>query len=179
MTRNRLRLMALLTGALSGAAVALTMGVIAWLTGMLWGDPVEEGLERQIPLLWSMGVCGGVGVALALLHRRGPATLLPELPETIQELRHPETAPRRMDRRAILGASLSLVGGGCVGPEALMTRLATLISQRIWKGRDQELQQAAVAGSLGLFGVPLLGGAVVHDGTPKSSSRPSDRKSVV
>ena len=48
--------MALLTGALSGAAVALTMGVIAWLTRMLWGDPVEEGLERQIPLLWSMGV---------------------------------------------------------------------------------------------------------------------------
>jgi H+/Cl- antiporter ClcA len=171
--------MALLTGAISGAAVALTMGVISWLTRMLWGDPVEEGLERQIPLLWSMGVCGGVGVALALLHRRGPATLLPELPETIQELRHPETAPRRRDGHAILGASLSLVGGGSVGPEALMTRLATLISQRIWKGRDQDLQLATVAGSLGMFGLPLLGGAVVHDGTPKSSAGGSGQRSLI
>ena len=179
MKRYRLSLMALLTGAMSGAAVALIMGVIAWLTRMLWGDPVEEGLERQIPLLWSMGVCGGIGVALALLHRRGPATLLPELPETIQELRHPETAPRRRDDRAILGASLSLVGGGSVGPEALMTRLATLISQRIWKGRDQDLQQATVAGSLGMFGLPLLGGAVVHDGTAKSSSSGSAQPSLI
>ena len=56
MKRYRLSLMALLTGAMSGAAVALIMGVIAWLTRMLWGDPVQERLVRQLPLLLSMGV---------------------------------------------------------------------------------------------------------------------------
>ena len=101
--------------------------------------------------------------ALSLLHRPGPATLLPELKETLNDLRHPERAPKRDEGRALLGAALAQIGGGCVGPEALMTRLATLFSQRIWRGRDQKLQAATVAGSLGMFGAPLLGGAVVGD----------------
>ena len=45
-----------------------------------------------------------------------------------------------------------------------MTRLAAMISQRIWRGRGLDLKLAATAGSLGLFGFPLLGGAVVQSG---------------
>ena len=162
MTQLRLSTLALLTGAISGAGVALVMGLIGLITRQLWGDPVVEGLDRQIPLLWSLSICGGIGLLLSQLHRAGEHTLLPELPETIADLRDPGHAPPRDNVRAILGAALAQVGGGCIGPEALMTRLAAVISQRIWRGRDHDLKLAATAGSLGLFGFPLLGGAVVQ-----------------
>jgi len=161
-TQLRLSTLALLAGAISGAGVALVMGLIGLITRQLWGDPVVEGLDRQIPLLWSLSICGGIGLLLSQLHRAGEHTLLPELPETIADLRDPGHAPPRDNVRAILGAALAQVGGGCIGPEALMTRLAAVISQRIWRGRDHDLKLAATAGSLGLFGFPLLGGAVVQ-----------------
>ena len=162
MTQLRLSALALLTGAISGAGVALFMGLIGLMTQALWGDPVVEGLDRQIPLVWSLSICGGIGVVLSQLHRAGEHTLLPELPETIADLRDPDHAPPRNNVRAILGAALAQIGGGSIGPEALMTRLAAVISQRIWRGRDHDLKLAATAGSLGLFGFPLLGGAVVQ-----------------
>ena len=162
MTQLRLGALALLTGAISGAGVALVMGLIGLMTQALWGDPVVEGLDRQIPLVWSLSICGGIGVVLSQLHRAGEHTLLPELPETIADLRDPDHAPPRNNVRAILGAALAQIGGGSIGPEALMTRLAAVISQRIWRGRDHDLKLAATAGSLGLFGFPLLGGAVVQ-----------------
>ena len=71
--------MALFTGALSGAGVAVVMGWIGGLSRLLWGDPVLEGLDRGLPLGWSLLICGGSGLILSLLHRPGPATLLPEL----------------------------------------------------------------------------------------------------
>ena len=162
MTQLRLSALALLTGAISGAGVALFMGLIGLITRQLWGDPVVEGLDRQVPWVWSITICGGIGLVLSQLHRAGDHTLLPELPETIADLRDPDHAPPRDNGRAILGAALAQIGGGSIGPEALMTRLAALISQRIWHGRDHELKFAAAAGSLGLFGFPLLGGAVVQ-----------------
>ena len=165
-------LLALLTGAISGAGVALMMGLIGLVGRQLWGDPAEQGLEHQMPLLWSITVCGGIGLVLSQLHRGGDHTLLPELSDTIADLRDPDHAPRRDNPRAILGAALALIGGGSIGPEALMTRVATVISQRIWRHRDQDLKLAATAGSLGLFGFPLLGGAVVqHDKQPDLVSR--------
>ena len=165
-------LLALLTGAISGAGVALIMGLIGLVSRQLWGDPAEQGLEHQMPLLWSITVCGGIGLVLSQLHRGGDHTLLPELPDTIADLRDPDHAPRRDNPRAILGAALALIGGGSIGPEALMTRVATVISQRIWRHQDQDLKLAATAGSLGLFGFPLLGGAVVqHDKQPDLVSR--------
>ena len=153
--------MALFTGALSGAGVAVVMGWIDGLSRLLWGDPVLEGLDQGLPLGWSLLICGGCGLILALLHRPGPATLLPELRETLNDLRDPDQAPKRDELRGLLGAALAQIGGGSIGPEALMSRLAALISQRVWRGRDQRLQEATVAGSFGLFGAPLLGGAVV------------------
>ena len=163
MTPLRLSLMALFTGALSGAGVAVVMGWIDSLSRLLWGDPVLEGLDRGLPLGWSLLICGGCGLILALLHRPGPNTLLPELRDTLNDLRDPEQAPKRDEVRGLLGASLAQIGGGSIGPEALMSRLAALISQWIWRGRDQRLQAATVAGSLALFGAPLLGGALVGD----------------
>ena len=163
--------MALLTGALSGAGVAVVMGWIGALSQLLWGDPVLEGLDRGLPLGWSLLICGGSGLTLSLLHRPGPTTLLPELRDTLSDLRDPDQAPKRDEARGLLGASLAQVGGGCIGPEALMSRMAALISQRIWRGRDQKLQEATVAGSLAFFGAPLLGGAVVGE-----VSHPKSRK---
>ena len=162
MTQLRLSALALLTGAISGAGVALFMGLIGLMTQALWGDPVVEGLDRQIPWVWSLSICSGIGVVLSQLHRAGEHTLLPELPETIADLRDPDHAPPRNNVRAIVGAALAQIGGGSIGPEALMTRLAAVISQRIWRGRKHDLKLAATAGSLGLFGFPLLGGAVVQ-----------------
>ena len=155
--------MALLTGALSGAGVAVVMGWIGGLSQLLWGDPVLEGLDRGLPLGWSLLICGGCGLILSLLHRPGPSTLLPDLQYTLSDLRDPDQAPKRDEARGLLGAVLAQVGGGCIGPEALMSRMAALISQRIWRGRDKRLQEATVAGSFGLFGAPLLGGALVAE----------------
>ena len=163
--------MALFTGALSGAGVAVVMGWIGALSQLLWGDPVLEGLDRGLPLGWSLLICGGCGLILSLLHRPGPATLLPELRDTLNDLRHPDQAPKRNEARGLVGAAVAQIGGGCVGPEALMSRMAALISQRIWHGRDQKLQEATVAGSLAFFGAPLLGGAVVGE-----VSHPKSRK---
>ena len=162
---NQLRfsLMALLAGAASGAGVALIIRLIDLATQQLWGGPVEQALGQAPPLAWSVLVCGGVGLLLSLIHRGGPSTLLPELPETMEDLRHPDQAPKRNERRALLGAALAQIGGGSIGPEALMTRLATLISRWIGKGKDHALQSASVAGSLGFFGAPLLGGMVVSE----------------
>lgn len=154
--------MALGTGCISGGAVALAMGIIGWLSQHLWGPTVIEGLAQRPALAWTLPVCGGCGLVLALLHRRGPSTLLPELEDTLQDLRQPATAPKRHNKRAILGAAITQIGGGSVGPEALMSRLAVLISQRLWQGRDRALGEATLAGSFGLFGAPLLGGAVIR-----------------
>ena len=152
----RFSLMALLAGAAGGAGVALIISVIDLVTHQLWGGPVEQALGQAPPLVWSVLLCGGVGLLLSFIHRGGSSTLLPELPETMEDLRHPDRAPKRNERRALLGAALAQIGGGSIGPEALMTRLATLISRWIWKGRDHDLQSASVAGSLGFFGAPLL-----------------------
>ena len=85
------------------------MALIGLITRQLWGDPVVEGLDRQIPLVWSITICGGIGLVLSQLHRAGDHTLLPELPETINDLRDPDHAPPRDNRRAILGAALAQI----------------------------------------------------------------------
>ena len=75
--------MALLTGTLSGAGVAVVMGWIGGLSQRLWGDPVLESLDRSLPLGWSLLICGSSGLILSLLHHPGPTTLLPELRDTL------------------------------------------------------------------------------------------------
>ena len=99
--------MALLTGALSGAGVAVVMDWFGGLSQLLWGDPVLEGLDRGLPLGWSLLICGGSGLILSLLHRPGPATLLPELRDTLSDLHDPDQAPKRDEARGLLGAALA------------------------------------------------------------------------
>ena len=158
----RQALMAFATGAASGVFTAVMLGLISGAGERLWGETTEQGLIPSIPLLWSVAVCGSVGVLLAVIERGDERNLLPELPETMQDLRDPENAPERHELRSVLAAALAQIGGGPVGPEALLTRLITIASQWIWRGRDQQLADAAVAGSLGLFEAPLLGGVVVN-----------------
>ena len=55
--------------------------------------------------------------------------MLPELRETLNDLHDPDQAPKRDELRGLLGASLAQIGGGSIGPEALMSRLAALISR--------------------------------------------------
>ena len=97
---------------------------------LLWGDPVLEGLDRGVPLGWSLLICGGSGLILSLLHRPGPTTLLRELRDTLSDLRDPDKAPKRDETRGLLRATLAQIGGGCIGPEALMSRMAALIRCR-------------------------------------------------
>ena len=154
--------MATVTGASSGAFTALMLGLIGGIGEQLWGETTEQGLIPSIPLLWSLAVCGGVGVVLAIVERGDDRNLLPELPETLEDLRDPDHAPHRHEWRSILTAALAQIGGAPVGPEALLTRLVTIASRAIWRGRDRALSDAAVAGSLGMFEAPLLGGVVVN-----------------
>ena len=100
-------LMALVTGALSGAFTAVMLGLIGGIGEQLWGETTEQGLIKSIPLLWSLTVCGGVGVILALLERGDERNLLPELPETREDLRDPDHAPQRHEWRSILAAALA------------------------------------------------------------------------
>ena len=153
--------MAFATGAVSGVFTAVMLGLISGGGEQLWGKTTEQGLIPSIPLLWSVAVCGTVGVLLAVIERGDERNLLPELPETMEDLRDPENAPERHELRSS-AAALAQIGGGPVGPEALLTRLITIASQWIWRGRDQQLADAAVAGSLGLFEAPLLGGVIVN-----------------
>ena len=97
--------MALFAGAASGAGVALIISLIDLATQQLWGGPVEQALGQAPPLAWSVLVCGGFGLLLSFIHRGGSSTLLPELPETMEDLRHPDQAPKRNERRALLGAA--------------------------------------------------------------------------
>ena len=105
---NQLRfsLMALLAGAASGAGVALIIRLIDLATQQLWGGPVEQALGQAPPLAWSVLVCGGVGLLLSLIHRGGPSTLLPELPETMEDLRHPDQTPNGTSAGPFLGQPL-------------------------------------------------------------------------
>ena len=164
-------LMALATGALSGAFTAVMLGLIGGIAEQLWGEKTEQGLIPSIPLLWSLAVCGSVGVILAIVERGDDRNLLPELPETLEDLRDPNHAPQRHEFRSILAAALAQIGGAPVGPEALLTRLVTVASQTIWRGRDRALPDAAVAGSLGMFEAPLLGGVVVSQHRVNLQSR--------
>ena len=99
--------MALLTGALSGAGVALVMGWIGGLSQRLWGDPVLEGLDRSLPLGWSLLICGGMQMLGKTLNdpeglegtdQRGPQSGLGLLP-----LETTFSGTKRLSQRSIDG----------------------------------------------------------------------------
>jgi len=154
-------LRSLLAGAAGGALAALVVLLTLKLQGLIWGATVLQGLPSDRPLPWCLLWGAGIGLIISLIQRKRPGSALPEMHETLSELRHPSGLNTRQGARQLLGGILALIGGGCLGPEALMTRLVAIASHRIWRGADRDLIAAAMAGSLGLFRSPLLGGAAL------------------
>ena len=152
---------ALLAGAAGGALAAVVVWVVLTLQGWVWGSAVLEGLPSERSLVWCLLWCSGIGLAISLLQRHRPASALPELVETLTELRRPDGLQTNAGARQLLGGGLALIGGGTLGPEALMTRLIAVASHRIWRGADRDLVAASMAGTLGLFHSPLVGGAAL------------------
>ena len=150
-----------LAGAAGGSLAALVVGCTLQIQGWIWGATVQRGLPSERSLFWCLLWCGAIGVALSLLQRRHAGSSLPELQDTLAELRTAEGLNTQHGLRQLIGGMLALAGGGTLGPEALMTRLVAVVSHAIWKGADRDLLAAAMAGSLGLFRSPLLGGAAL------------------
>ena len=151
----------ILAGAAGGSLAALVVGSTLQIQGWIWGATVQRGLPSDRSLFWCLLWCGAIGVALSLLQRRHAGSSLPELQDTLAELRTAEGLNTQHGLRQVIGGMLALAGGGTLGPEALMTRLVAVASHAIWKGADRDLLAAAMAGSLGLFRSPLLGGAAL------------------
>ena len=151
----------ILAGAAGGSLAALVVGSTLQIQGWIWGATVQRGLPSERSLFWCLLWCGAIGVALSLLQRRHAGSSLPELQDTLAELRAAEGLNTQHGLRQVIGGMLALAGGGTLGPEALMTRLVAVVSHAIWKGADRDLLAAAMAGSLGLFRSPLLGGAAL------------------
>ena len=148
-------------GAAGGALAALVVSTTLLIQGWIWSASVLHGLPSDRPLLWCLLCSGAIGAALSLVQQQRADRSLPELQETLAELRTPGGLNTQHGLRQVIGGMLALVGGGTLGPEALMTRLVAVASHAVWRGADRNLVAAAIAGSLGLFRSPLVGGAAL------------------
>lgn len=149
-----------LIGAVAGSLAALLMAAIAWFTALAWGPAVLNGFPSQAPVLWQALVPIAIGLAIGLLRRRGLEPL-PELHQTLEQLHSKQGMPLKHSGSHLLLGLLALVGGGSLGPEALLSRaLAVLVlSQK----RLRLHGAAAVSGALGFIGSPLLGGVAIAE----------------
>lgn len=156
-------LLAVVAGALGGALAALVILGVEKAQGMIWGAAINKGLAPGDSPVFTLGITIGVGLVLALLQRHRSPALLPEINDTLRSLRGPEPPGERGQGRKLLGGLLALIGGGSLGPEALVTHLVVLVSRRVWRGNDRTVVAAAMAGSLGLFHTPLAGASALVD----------------
>lgn len=154
-----LALRSALIGAMAGSLGAGLMALIHWATERSWGPAVLAGAPSSAPLVQQLLVPLLAGLAIGLLRRRG-ARPLPELHQTLQELRS-SNQPQPLQLRAdhLLLGLLALVGGGTLGPEALLSRTLAELSRSLSRWPEQAL--SAISGSLGFFGLPLVGGVAV------------------
>jgi len=125
----------------------------------IWSEAIGEGLAPQRSLAWCLAIPSGIGLLLSLIGAQRCAGRLPELGDTLKALRH--QPPRGGALRQALAGGLALVGGASIGPEALVSHAVVHLSRWIWRGRDQPVSAAALAGSLGFFGTPLAGPIVL------------------
>ncbi|MFM8968206.1 MAG: chloride channel protein [Vulcanococcus sp.] len=144
---------------LGGALAALLLLGIELLQRRIWGEAIGEGLAPQRSLAWCLAIPSGIGLLLSLIGAQRCARRLPELGDTLKALRH--QPPRGGALRQALAGGLALVGGASIGPEALVSHAVVHLSRWIWRGRDQPVSAAALAGSLGFFGTPLAGPIVL------------------
>jgi len=130
----------------------------------IWGAALAEGLATPRSLAWCLAVPSGIGLLLCCLGAQRPAGRLPEFGDTLAGLRRrsgdhdPSAAERPVaGLRQALAGGLALLGGGSLGPEALVSHAVAALCRWIWRGHDQRVAAAALAGSLGFFGTPLAG----------------------
>ena len=155
-----------LIGAFAGAMGALLMALINGLTALGWGDAVSSGQPSNSPVIIQLLIPLSAGLAIGLLRQRG-AEPLPELHSTIEELH--EQGERKLQPRNshwLLGL-IALVGGGSLGPEALLSRCLAEwslgLSRWGWFKAIPWRTASAISGSLGLFGLPLVGGVALAE----------------
>lgn len=154
-------LQASFAGGTGGALAAVVVELTDHIQEKFWGSAVLLGLPSDTPLALACLIGGLAGLVLALLQRQQPGSGLPELHETIAELRSAQGLQQQHCARQLIGGVVALAAGGTLGPEALMTRLVAVASRGLWRGRDRTLTAAAMAGSLGLFHSPLVGAAAL------------------
>ncbi|MEB3177046.1 MAG: chloride channel protein [Synechococcus sp.] len=154
-----LALRSALIGAMAGSLGAGLMALIHWGTERSWGPAVLAGFPSSAPLAQQLLVPLLAGLAIGLLRRSG-AQPLPELHQTLQDL-HSSSQAKALQLRVdhLLLGLLALVGGGTLGPEALLSRGLAELSRTLSRWPEQAL--SAISGSLGLFGLPLVGGVAV------------------
>ena len=156
-------LLAAVAGALGGALAALVILGVQRAQGMIWGAAINKGLPPGDSPVLTLGLTTGIGLILALIQRHRSPALLPEINDTLLSLRGPEPPGERGQGRKLLGGLLALLGGGSLGPEALVTHLVVMVSRWVWRGNDRTVVAAAMAGSLGLFHTPLAGASALVD----------------
>ena len=156
-------LLAAVAGALGGALAALVILGVQRAQGMIWGAAINKGLPPGDSPVLTLGLTIGIGLVLALIQRHRSPALLPEINDTLLSLRGPEPPGERGQGRKLLGGLLALLGGGSLGPEALVTHLVVMVSRWVWRGNDRTVVAAAMAGSLGLFHTPLAGASALVD----------------
>lgn len=121
-------LVELLIGFITGLLAALLMAAISILTSLGWGDQFLKGFPSQAPFVLQLLIPISCGLAIGLLRRAG-AEPLPELLETFAKL-DPKQDPKlqlqiQPKLSHILLGLLALLGGGSIGPEALLSRSIT------------------------------------------------------
>ena len=120
-----------LTGAITGLLGGLVMALLDYLSQLAWGQQVLRGFPSQAPVVWQFLLPLITGLAIGLLRRAG-AQPLPELHVTLAQLRQTNEQQQSLDlsfrgSHLLLGL-LALVGGGSLGPEAMLSRMLAEIN---------------------------------------------------
>ncbi len=154
-----LSLRAVFIGAMGGSGAALLMLSIQALQRWIWGAAMGSGQAIDRPWFWCLAVPISIGALLALFGAQTAPGRLPEFGDTLAGLHQPPDAGTGCcgRLRQALAGGLALLGGATIGPEALVTHSVAGLSRWIWRGRDQAVARAVLAGRSGFIGLPRLG----------------------